>query len=113
MGRAGAPSQRVRPQPYVRSRRTSPNRRPDPADGLRRASLRPSMTSAIATGPALERVLDGMDRFAQARGLNRHGNRRLYAAQMKTDWGKRCQRLFTLTDGGELLASAAQYDLTG
>jgi len=71
------------------------------------------MTSAIAAGPVLERVLDGMNRFAQPGGLNRHGTRQLYAAQMKTDWGKRCQRLFTLTDGQELLASAAQYDLSG
>jgi hypothetical protein len=71
------------------------------------------MTSAIAAGPTLERVLDGMDRFTHAGGLNRRGNRQLYAAQMKTDWGNRCQRLFALTEGEELLASAARYDLTG
>ena len=65
------------------------------------------------SGPTLERVLDGTNRFAHACGLNRHGERRLYAAQMKTEWGKRCQRLFALTEGEALLASAAQYDLTG
>ena len=68
------------------------------------------MISAIAADPMLERVLDGMNRFGHPGGPNRH---RLYAAQIKTDWGKRCQRLFALTEGQELLASAAQYDLTG
>ena len=71
------------------------------------------VTRTIAAGPIIERVFDGMSRFAYAGPLHRHGDRRLYAAQLKTDWGKRNQRLFALTENQELLASAQQYDLAG
>ena len=37
----------------------------------------------------------------------------LRAAQMKTAWGRRCQRRFALVEGADLLASAEQYDLDG
>jgi len=38
---------------------------------------------------------------------------RFYSAQIKTAWGRLHQRRHTLTDRGDLLASAVQYDLTG
>ncbi len=36
----------------------------------------------------------------------------MYAAQMKTTWGRKCQRAVVLTAGDTLLASAQQYDLS-
>jgi hypothetical protein len=38
---------------------------------------------------------------------------KFYSAQIKTAWGRLHQRRHTLTDQGDLLASAVQYDLTG
>ena len=71
------------------------------------------LTAVIpAVGSVLDRVLDARCRNARA-GLPRRACGTLHAAQMKTTWGRRCQRPFALIDGDEILASAEQYDLTG
>jgi GNAT superfamily N-acetyltransferase len=46
-------------------------------------------------------------------GLNRAAYSRFYAAQLKTAWGSRHQRLFALVDGALVLASARRYDFRG
>ena len=63
-----------------------------------------------AEGPVLERVLDAAHAFSP-RGLSRHAFAQFDAAQMKTAWGRRHQRRFALVEGGDVLASAVQYDL--
>jgi hypothetical protein len=65
-----------------------------------------------AEGPFLDRVVDATCRNARG-GLGRQACRTLHAAQMKTSWGRRCQRPFALVEGQKILASAEQYDLTG
>src|SRR4030095_6824976 len=60
----------------------------------------------------LDRVVDATCRNARG-GLGRQACRTLHAAQMKTSWGRRCQRPFALVEGQKILASAEQYDLTG
>ena len=65
-----------------------------------------------ADGPLLDRVLDARCRTSHL-ALTRHAHGSFHAAAMKTAWGSRCQRPFALVDGGELLASAEQYDLAG
>jgi hypothetical protein len=70
------------------------------------------MAVITAEGPFLDRVVDATCRNARD-GLSRHACRSLHAAQVKTSWGRRCQRLFALVEGHEILASAEQYDLTG
>ena len=83
------------------------------SEGPASIPLRLAHDDAIAAGPIADRVLDGLGRFVCAGGVNRQRDLRLYAAQKKTNWGKRCQRLFALTENEELLASAQQYDLAG
>lgn len=71
------------------------------------------MTAVIrAEGAILDSVLDATYPIWHD-GLDRHAYGRLYAAQMKTAWGRRYQRRFALVEGVELLASAEQYDLAG
>ena len=65
-----------------------------------------------AEGALLDRVLAATYPIWHG-GLSRHAYGRFHAAQMKTAWGRRSQRQFALMDGAELLASAAQYDLSG
>ena len=60
----------------------------------------------------LDRVLDATYPIGHD-GLGRHAYGKLCAAQMKTAWGRRCQRRFALVEGVDLLASAEQYDLVG
>lgn len=69
-------------------------------------------TVIAARGAVLDRVLDATCRNARG-GLDRQACRKLYAAEMKTAWGRRCQRPFALMEGEDVLASAEQYDLTG
>jgi GNAT superfamily N-acetyltransferase len=60
----------------------------------------------------LDRVLDAT--HATQRGvLDRRAYGRFCEAQAKTAWGSRFQRRLALVDGGDLLASAEQYDLAG
>ena len=69
------------------------------------------MTLVIpAEGPVLERVLDTAHAFSPG-GLSRHAFAQFDAAQMKTAWGRRHRRRFALVEGGDVLASAVQYDL--
>ena len=63
-------------------------------------------------GAMLDRVLDAT--HATQRGvLDRRAYGRFCEAQAKTAWGSRFQRRLALVDGGDLLASAEQYDLAG
>ena len=64
-----------------------------------------------AEGTILDRVLDAACRTSHG-GLNRQAYGKFHAAQMKTPWGRRCQRAFALVEGEDVLASAEQYDLT-
>ncbi|HXV09797.1 MAG TPA: hypothetical protein VD839_03250 [Burkholderiales bacterium] len=63
-----------------------------------------------AEGAILERVLETSHSIV-SEGLSRHAYGRFYAAQLRTAWGRRHQRRFALVDGGDVLASAMQYDL--
>ena len=63
-----------------------------------------------ASGAILERVLDSAHSIS-FEGLSRHAYARFDAAQMRTAWGRRHQRRLALVEGGEVLASATQYDL--
>jgi hypothetical protein len=58
----------------------------------------------------LERVLETSHSIVSD-GLSRHAYGRFDTAQMRTAWGRRHQRRFALVDGGDVLASAMQYDL--
>ena len=58
----------------------------------------------------LERVLEAAHSIS-SEGLSLHAYARFAAAQMRTAWGRRHQRRFALIDGGDVLASAIQYDL--
>ena len=63
-----------------------------------------------AEGVILERVLETSYSIV-SEGLSRHAYSRFDAAQMRTAWGRRHQRRFALVDGGDVLASAMQYEL--
>lgn len=63
-----------------------------------------------AEGAILERVLDAAHSIS-SEGLSRHAYGQCDAAQRRTAWGRRHQRRFALTEGGDVLASALQYDL--
>jgi hypothetical protein len=63
-----------------------------------------------AEGAILERVLEASHSIV-SEGLSRHAYGRFDAAQMRTAWGRRHQRRVALVDGGNVLASAMQYDL--
>jgi hypothetical protein len=65
-----------------------------------------------AEGTIFDRVLDATYRTSYA-GLTAQAYGRFHAAQVKTPWGRRCQRAFALVDGQDVLASAQQYDLSG
>jgi len=64
-----------------------------------------------AEGAILERVLDTAHSIS-AEGLSRHAYGQCDAAQMRTAWGRCHQRRFALAEGGDVLASAMQYDLS-
>ena len=64
-----------------------------------------------AEGAILERVLDTAHSISPE-GLSRHAYGQCDAAQMKTAWGQRRQRRFALAEGGDVRASAMQYDLS-
>ena len=61
-------------------------------------------------GVLLEQVLDATYPISHD-GLDRQAYGKFDAAQMKTAWGRRCQRRFALVEGVDLLATAEQYDL--
>jgi GNAT superfamily N-acetyltransferase len=63
-------------------------------------------------GALLDRVLD-LTHLIWHDGLDRRAYGRFSAAQMKTAWGRRFQQPWALVEGGDLLASAEQYDLAG
>jgi hypothetical protein len=63
-----------------------------------------------AEGPVLERVLETAQ-ARSSRGLSLRAFAQFDAAQMRTAWGRRHQRRFALVEGGDVLASAVQYDL--
>jgi hypothetical protein len=69
-------------------------------------------TVIAAQGAVLDRALDVACPTFGA-GLNREAYGKFCAARMKTSWGGRYQRTFALIDGGDIVASAEQYDLTG
>mgnify|MGYP006951128912 CR=1 FL=1 len=69
-----------------------------------------SATVVQAEGAVLERVLDATYPLSNG-GLSRHAYGRLDAAQTRTVWGRDRRRRFALVDGGDVLASATQYDL--
>jgi GNAT superfamily N-acetyltransferase len=66
----------------------------------------------LADKQTLDRVLEATHPICHD-GLNRAAYSRFYAAQVKTAWGSRHQRLFALVDGALVLASAQRYDLRG
>ena len=68
-------------------------------------------TVVPAEGAILTRILEGMHSISPA-GLSLRAYGTFDAAQMKTAWGQRHQRRFALVQGSDVLASAAQYDLT-
>jgi hypothetical protein len=63
-----------------------------------------------AEGAILERVLDAAHSIS-SEGLSRHAYGQCAAAQMRTAWVNHHQRRFALAEGGDVLASAMQYDL--
>ena len=63
-----------------------------------------------ADGAILERVLDAAHSIS-SEGLSRHAYGQFDAARMRTAWGRRRRRRFALTEDGDVLASAMQYDL--
>jgi hypothetical protein len=63
-----------------------------------------------ANGPILERVLDTAHSIGSG-GLSRHAYAQFEAARLRTAWGRRHQRRLALVEGGDVLASATQYDL--
>jgi hypothetical protein len=64
-----------------------------------------------AEGAILERVLDTAHSIS-SEGLSRHAYGQCDAAQMRTAWGRGHRRRFALAEGGDVLASAMQYDLS-
>ena len=65
-----------------------------------------------AEGVVLDRVLDAAHAISPE-GLSREAYAKRDAAHMKTAWGRDHRRRFALVDGGDVLASATQYDLRG
>ena len=63
-----------------------------------------------AEGPILERVLETAYSIS-SRGLSRHAFAQFDAARTRTAWGRRHQQRFVLVEGGDVVASAVQYDL--
>ena len=63
-----------------------------------------------AEGAILERVLDTAHSIS-SEGLSRHAYAQFDAAQTRTAWGRRHHRRRVLVEGGDVLASATQYDL--
>jgi hypothetical protein len=63
-----------------------------------------------AEGAILEHVLE-TSRSISSEGLSGHAYGRFDAARMRTAWGRRHQRRFALVEGGDVLASAMQFDL--
>ena len=63
-----------------------------------------------AEGAILERVLETAHSIS-SHCLGTHAFAQFDAAQMRTSWGRRHQRRFALVEGGDVLASAIQYDL--
>jgi hypothetical protein len=70
----------------------------------------PVPTVIPAEGAILERVLETSHPIL-SEGLSRQAYVRFDAARMRTAWGRRHQKRFALVDGGDVLASATQYDL--
>jgi GNAT superfamily N-acetyltransferase len=70
--------------------------------------------SAVTTaeGTMLDRVLDAACRTSRG-VLSRRAYGKFHAARMKTSWGSRHQQRFALVEGGDILASAERYDLSG
>jgi GNAT superfamily N-acetyltransferase len=66
----------------------------------------------VADDRNVDRVLDATHPLWHD-GLDRTAYRRFYAAQVKTAWGSRHQRLYVLLDGAVVLASVKRYDLQG
>jgi hypothetical protein len=64
-----------------------------------------------AEGAILERVLDTAHSISSG-GLSRHAYGQCDTALMRTGWGRRHLRRFALAEGGDVLASAMQYDLS-
>ena len=64
-----------------------------------------------AEGAILERVLDAAQSIS-SESLSRHAYGKCDAAQMRTAWGRRHHRRFALAEGGNMLASAMQCDLS-
>ena len=63
-----------------------------------------------ASGATLDRVLDTAHSIS-SEGLSRHAYAQFDAARLRTAWGRRHQRRLALVEGGDVLASATQYDL--
>ncbi len=61
-------------------------------------------------GTILERVLETAHSIS-SEGLSRHAYAQLDAARLRTAWGRCHQRRLALVEGGDVLASAKQYDL--
>jgi hypothetical protein len=68
------------------------------------------VTVIPAEGTILERILE-TSHSVSSEGLSRHAYGLFDAAQMRTAWGRGHQRPFALVEGGNVLASAMQYDL--
>ncbi len=72
----------------------------------------PPLRLTLATGAALERILD--ETFPLwGDGLTRDAYGRFNAAQLKTAWGGAHLRRLVLLDGDRVLSSAKRYDLVG
>jgi hypothetical protein len=82
----------------------APSTTPSDSSGLPVATIIP------AEGAILKRVLETAHSIS-SEGLSRHAYVQFDAAQMRTAWGRRHQRRFALVEGGDVLASAMQYDL--
>ena len=63
-----------------------------------------------AEGAIREHVVDTAHAIS-SEGLRRHAYSQFDAAQMRTAWGRRHQRRLVLVEGGDVLASAMQYEL--
>jgi hypothetical protein len=63
-----------------------------------------------AEGAIRERVV-AIAHSISSEGLRRHAYSQFDAAQMRTAWGRRHQRRLVLVEGGDVLASATQYEL--
>src|SRR5690349_13725297 len=82
----------------------------NPASDTCRPSGLPVAIIIPAEGVILERLLDTVHSIS-SEGLSRHAYGQFDAARMRTAWGRRRRRRFALTEDGDVLASAMQYDL--